>query len=99
MKEFKRIQTENKELKTLQDNLISYFTNFKQSATILDGILLESIKLTSGSNEVSHKLNRTVRGYFVVSKSADVSIYDTGKNDKSLILNSSGDATVALWVF
>lgn len=99
MKEFKKIQTEDKDLKTLQDNLISYFTNFKQSAILLDGNLLEGVKLASGSNDVNHKLNRALRGYIIVSQNANVNIFTSGKSDKSLTLNSSGEATINLWVF
>lgn len=99
MQEFKKIKTENEELGKLQDNLIEFFTNFKQSAQILDGVLLKDISLKSGANSISHKLNRQLTGYIVVKKNANVNVWDSGADTKLLNLQTSAATTVSLWVF
>ncbi len=70
---------------------------------LMGGRLLEGIVLTTGVNNISHGLQRKLRGYFVVLKSANVTIYDSQATnqmpDLTLILNASGAATVTLYVF
>jgi hypothetical protein len=74
------------------------------SLPILDGTLLEGVAVVSGSNSINHKLNRKIRGYIVVSKSANITHYDNIASDPSnldttLTLTCSGTATLKLWVF
>lgn len=73
------------------------------SSEILDGILLTNISLTTGLNEVSHKLGRKIRGWIVVRKRANVDIWDEQDSNKkpglTLRLQASGAVVADLWVF
>lgn len=66
---------------------------------IVDGLQLDDIELSTGSNVIDHKLGRALRGYIVVRKSANVTIFDTQVTKTVLKLTSSGAATISLWVY
>lgn len=70
---------------------------------IVNGRILSGVVLATGANIVNHGLQRKLQGYIVTLKSADVSLYDSQATnqmpDFNLILNSSGAATVSLYVF
>lgn len=67
------------------------------------GRLIKNVSLITGNNVINHGLGETLRGYIVVLKSADVSIYDSQTSnqtpDLTLVLISSGPAVVSLYVF
>lgn len=70
---------------------------------LTDGVLLQSVVLSSGSNQVKHKLGRKITGWFVTRLRANVTIYDTQDTnslpEEFLTLVASGAATVDLFVF
>ncbi len=70
---------------------------------LVAGRMINTAVLTTGVNTINHGLQRKLRGYFVVLKSANVTIYDSQLTnqtpDLTLILNASAPATVALYVF
>jgi hypothetical protein len=67
--------------------------------SILDGLLLEDISLSSGSNIISHRLGRVPRGWIVVRKSSTATIYDNSIDEYYLNLTASAVCRVSLWVF
>lgn len=95
----------------LSSNLPWELANSKWSASLnpvlanplMAGRMINSVSLTTGVNTINHGLQRKLRGYFVVLKSADVTLYDSQMTnqqaDLTLILNASGAATVSLYVF
>ncbi|MEZ0208564.1 MAG: hypothetical protein ACAH17_00100 [Candidatus Paceibacterota bacterium] len=80
-------------------------TNIEQAVSgairspLLDGRMIEAVAITAGDNRITHKLGRKVRGYIIVKKSGNVDVYDSESDELYLILNSSGGATVSVWVF
>lgn len=70
---------------------------------LLQGQILSGIKLVTGTNVINHGLQRSLQGYLVIMSSAGVTIYDNQatnqRPDLTLNLNSSGAATVSLFVF
>ena len=74
-----------------------------QRSKILDGILLRNVSLTSGVNEVSHRLDRRLTGWLVVRQRASANIWDEQDTNvtatKTLRLQASVDVVVDLWVF
>jgi hypothetical protein len=70
---------------------------------LVNGIILSNVKLVTGDNAINHKLGRKLQGWFTVLSNAAVSLYDKQSTNKqsnlTLILNSSGPATVSLYVF
>lgn len=97
MKDLKRIRTNNYELERIQQNMIDYTSQFKK-AVINDGILLKDLEINT-TLTVSHLLNRNLIGYFVVKKNANADIWSSLSDDKILVLNSSSNVTINLWVF
>lgn len=99
---FRRTQTTDPAIRQLQD-ATERTVNSIAGRRIVDGVLIEDIELSSGDNTIEHKLGRILRGYIVVRRSAACDVYDkqdtNDLDDKTLILNSSAAATVALWVF
>jgi hypothetical protein len=71
---------------------------------ILDGRYVDEVNLTSGvQNFIEHKLGRAVKGYIVVKNNAQCDIWDneaTNTNqDRFLVLRTSANAIVSLWIF
>lgn len=63
------------------------------------GSLLDPVKVSSGSNAISHKLPSKPRGYIVVGQDAPASFYQVSADTKILTLNASAACTVTLFVF
>ena len=93
-------------LQALQANVEKILTPLSRTP-YFDGVLLDNVTLlASGVNNVEHKLGRKCRGYFVTSKSAPADIYDYLNNttfdaqrDKYLVLSTSADCVVNIWIF
>lgn len=70
---------------------------------VVDGVLLESIVLASGTNQVPHKLGRKLIGWFMTRVRANATFYDAQDTnklpDQYLTLIASGAATVDIFVF
>ena len=99
LKSFNRLRGADSLLNRIQDS-IHQWTQQIVNIPIISGVLLEDISLTTGSNSVEHKLGRKLRGWWVVDKNANVTIYrSAAKEDKILTLTASGSVTVSIWVF
>jgi len=102
MKAFKKIGIEDETVSKFQENVSSVFEEIGNKA-ILNGNLLKNIALTTGANEVSHKLGRDLQGYIIVRKRANSIIWDSQDSNKlknlTLILNCSADVVVDIWCF
>ncbi len=109
---FKKITAQNGDqdvsrlLNTVQFNVEKMLAPLARTV-ILDGLLLENVTVRStGINSIEHKLGRKVRGYILVSTSTPTSLYDYLNNttydsqkDLYLLLSSTADCVVNLWVF
>ena len=97
-----RIQNQNVETQRYFDQL-SQAVSQLGSVSLLDGVLLEGIELSSGDNSVSHKLGRKLRGWIITRKRASATVYDKQDSNtnpnKTLTLNASAAVSVDLWVF
>jgi len=74
-----------------------------QNSVILNGVLLKNIELANGITEVPHKLGREPIGWLIVGKDATADIWDSQATNArkriTLLLNSSADVVVSLWIF
>jgi hypothetical protein len=100
---FKKIGTDNFELKQVQENTEQALESLLNNP-ILNGVLLRSVQLTTGSPSlVEHKLGRKPLGYLVTKRNANATIYDTETTSVAeqnfLKLNTSANVTVDLWIF
>jgi hypothetical protein len=70
---------------------------------IVNGRLIQSLAVSSGSNVIDHGLGRELLGWIVVRNSASVTFYDTQSSNanpaRTLLLTASGNATISLYVF
>ncbi len=96
------ISAEDKDVNKVQDN-INTSLSAVLSKEIVDGILLKEVDLVTGTNVISHKLNRKIEGWIIVRKRATADIWDSqdssNTRDRTLTLESSADVTVDLWIF
>jgi len=98
----KRINTTDRIINMIQDNISDVVDDFAKQ-DILYGERLERVVLVSGSNNVPHKLNRKLLGWFIIRQRGAASIYDTQDTNPDpatfLRLQASAGVTVDLFVF
>lgn len=103
MKAIAKVQTTNREINQLQSNIITQLNQQKPTNSLAAGVILEKISLIAGNNTINHKLDRNLQGWFIIRLRSSASIYDKQDSnqipDKTLILNSSADVTVDIFVF
>ena len=67
------------------------------------GIILKSVKLTTGTNVINTTLGKNLTGWFIVRQRAAATVYDNQDNNKTpnltLILISSAPTVIDLEVF
>jgi hypothetical protein len=97
-----RVQTDSRELNQVQSQIISSVQPVLDNP-IVNGRLIQSLAIASGSNVIDHGLGRTLLGWIVVRNSASVTFYDTQSSNanpaRTLLLTASGAATISLYVF
>lgn len=102
MPKLQRIQTGDRVLNMIQDNVSNILDPYS-SKEILQGQILQKVRLTTGTNIVPHNLNRTLIGWFLVRQRASATIYDTQDAQTNpqtfLSLVSSANVTVDIYVF
>lgn len=97
-------QTSNFDLSKVQDNVRNVLESISELHEIVNGRLIKDIAIVSGTAKIiSHELSRKLKGWIVVRKSANSTIWDsqlTNTNPKTtLVLQASANVTVSLWVF
>lgn len=99
---FQRYQSTDRDLNQVQSNLANALNPILGNP-LLFGFTLTGISLASGSNTINHGLGRTLQGWFLTGINAGVTIYDqqasNTKASTTLILHSSGPATVNIYVY
>lgn len=98
---YRRVRSQDKDTQSLQDAVALVFQDL-QSRELIDGQIISGVVI-NGTKTVDHKLKRKPNGYLVIFKDADVNIWDSQNSNtlqaSTLILNSSGPASISLWVF
>lgn len=94
---FTRIQTPDRNLQLIQDN-ISTALNPLQAIPMAGGNMLTGIVLTSGNNNINHKLSHTPQFWILANTNAAVNLYQVSANSTVLVLNASAAVTISLWV-
>lgn len=68
-----------------------------------NGLVLKRVLLTSGANQINHKLGRTLQGWFLVRQRSAGTVYDTQDSNTTptltLALQASANMSVDLYVF
>lgn len=97
-----KYKTESKEFEMLQTNWATQLDPVV-ALPINKGLILPSIPLVIGTNQVNHKLGRKLQGWWVVRQRAAASIYDEQDLQMNptlmLALVSSANVTIDLFVF
>lgn len=98
---FRRIEVKTNEVKHLQDAIAKIFNQILKKQ-IIDGAFIENISIVTGTPyNLSHGLEINPRGWIVVKKNAESDIWQTDSDTptSTMILNSSANVTISLWVF
>ena len=85
----------------LQDSIAESFDPLNKNP-LLNGNHITNINLSVGDNSINHLLNRSYIGYIICSLNAVSDIYVSTNNvnkDKFIILNSSANCIINLYVF
>lgn len=102
MKAISLVQTSNKDVNQLQQN-ISQSVNPIVGNPITQGLFLSTVSLKIGANTINHNLGYPMTGYLIVSLSIASSFSDnliTVPNPQtSFILNSSAATKANIYVF
>ena len=100
MKTFNKIQTNDYQIDTIQSNIETVFSSLLLNP-LINSSIIEDVALTTGTNQISHKLGRKIKGYIIVRRSSAATIYDTKSDlpDRLLTLVASAPITVSLIVF
>jgi hypothetical protein len=70
------------------------------SNTLVNGLLLSNITITTGANVINHLLGRKQIGWFITDINASAQIYRSQDlNNLTLTLTSDADCVASLWVF
>lgn len=94
-----RIQTTNREINQLQQNVAQAVTPLLQNP-ISSGSVVTNQNLSVGNNQVAHGLGRQAQGRAIIYQSAASNIYDYQQPDNNFFyLNASVAVTVSLYVF
>lgn len=104
MKFFIKQQSDDLNLDFIQDNIEQVLKSIPNDSPIIDGQYLEGISIITGTPKViNHQLGRTLKGWFIGRKSTNSVIWDSQTTNanptKTLILNSSANITISIWVF
>lgn len=99
---FFKVNTSDKELNQIQDNLVRTLNPVIETP-ILGGTLLQSVALVTGSNVINHKLGRKLIGWVVSRQRSAANIYDDQDNNSTpqlnLILVTSADVILDIYCF
>lgn len=98
----KRINVNDRIINMIQDN-ISDVVDHIATKDIIFGEVIQKVSLTTGSNTISHRLGRTLIGWFIIRQRSSASVYDLQDSNANpelfLKLQSSANVTVDLYVF
>ncbi len=103
LKGLRQFNTQNSDLDRLFQNVARFAAQFTNKP-VLDGLLLDSITLTSGSpTTISHGLGRDIQGWIVTGINANANIWALAANQsgpsRTLVLNTSANCVASLYVF
>jgi hypothetical protein len=94
---FKQVNTNDQNLQLIQDN-VSAAIQPLDTAPLTRGNLFTDIALTSGSNQIAHKLGRAPTRWVITDINAAVTVYRTSWDTAYINLTASGACTISLWV-
>ena len=103
IKDFKKVSSLEPATAKLQERLQEFFVPFV-NCEIIDGQILKNVQLTTGApNTIAHLLGRELLGLTVIRQRASAIIWDEQDTNtlkqRNLILQTSANVTVDLWVF
>ena len=95
-------QDTNKNLMMLQTNWAIQLDPVIKLPTS-QGLILKEVSLVTGTNSISHLLQRNLQGWYIVRQRAAATIYDTQDSNRlsnlTLTLTSSAPVVVDIFVF
>jgi hypothetical protein len=102
MAAFNKFQAKDAQLNAVQQNVADAVEPLA-AVPFMDGVLLQSVALESGANQVPHKLGRKLQGWQLLRVRGQATVWDDQDNNASLAerflkLHASAAVTVDIWV-
>lgn len=97
LKPFKKLNGLKYELsKTVQytEEWINQFKNIE----FLSGVVIET-QVSTTATKLNHGLSSMPVGWILLDKTANIDVWRTDWDDKSITLDASGTGTIKVWVF
>jgi hypothetical protein len=82
---------------TIQQNVEDVVNKIEKN-TILDKVTYSGVVI-NGSATLEHKLKRVPTGYLIIQQNANAQIWNGAITDTSIVLNSSSNVTVSIYIF
>lgn len=98
IKPFRRIKVMDRETSQVQDQIADTLIPISK-VTLLNGIQIDNIQVTSSAIVFNHQLNRQPLGWFIVDQQGAGSVHRVDWNTKNIELASSADVTISIWVY
>lgn len=98
MKAYRKIQTTNIDVNRLQSQ-IEQVINPVLRTTLINGVLIKDVAITTAGATIEHKLGRQPQGWMITDKQGNTDIWRTAWSEKFLTLDASGSTTFSVWVF
>lgn len=96
---FTRTQSKDSFAHRTQQNVLKMITSLFNQVPIINGRLMEDINITTTATAYEHKLGRVPIGWIVLDRGANVTVWRTAWDDKTITLDSTGFTTIRVWIF
>lgn len=98
LKPFRKIKATDRELANVQDQVASVLGPISR-VTILNGVQIDGVLLTTAGVTLDHLLTRQPLGWFIVDADAAATVYRSAWNDRNITLVSSAPVTTSIWIY
>lgn len=102
IKGLRLFQTKDVELNRVYQNVSKFAQQFVGNP-LLEGLVIKDLTVLSASGlTVSHGLGRDIQGWVVIRKGAQADVWEASNQptaSKTLVLESSANVTISLYVF
>jgi hypothetical protein len=97
MKAFAKNVYKHEDTQALQDS-VSQTLDPILRIPVIDGVQV-SYSLVSGSNRISHPLQRIPQGWIIVDRNSAATVYRTAWDSRTISLTASGAINISVWVY
>lgn len=97
LKPYKKLTGLDYELSKTVQYTEEWTQQFKNNPFIVGNVL--TLSITATATAFNHGLSTTPQGWIILDKTANVDVWRTAWDDKSITLRGSGSVSIKIWVF